>query len=424
MPKDSCVAHHDGFYLEVRRDYINLFDGDRCAAVLMGFFEFATNGELARMRLSGEDGEPWIRASMSSIYEETLGIYSIRLLQDKLDWIEMCGLVKHEEGPRNIARRYLLNFALLTEYLKSRKVLNDTPSDRQNCRSGKIAGPAELPTKLPITGGVLNLKEESLITDNTPYSPSLEETQENLYPEDPIDSFTKGLYRRHGRGKPKFTDRFGNDLKEALRFEEAKRGSTPVRQALVDYVRRDDDWVKVNKWPLYAALVIIRKLPTVTRPPEPSPASVLPVRGGAAPPTSANAPAAPYNASKREIVFVEQLPELAVKWNQIVKHGEPVKVWSKGSRDHKNLQSCMEEDEFVRNQEEILEKTEQILAEAVEDNAWFVNFGWLFKEGNWTKVLNGNYRWVKNGGVEKRSKHKSAADQLIEELEQKIQKGK
>ena len=265
--------------------------------------------------------------------------------------------------------------------------------------------------------------EESHYAD-AEQNPSSEEQQEetDVDVSEDILKFTKDAYKTYKR-KPKvnWTD---ESLCESLRSAESKHGASFFRRLLLQYLSRQDMAIKRAKWDLFWFIAdpdrALTTNPPIKHPPATSRPSVLPVRGVAAPPTSAASPAAPYSASKREIVFVEQLPELAVKWNQIVKHGEPVKVWSKGSRDHKNLQACMEEDDFVIHQEQILEKTEQILAEAVDDNAWFVNFGWLFKEGNWTKVLNGNYKWVKNGGVEKRSKHKSAADIAIEQLEQEI----
>ena len=67
MAKDSCVYHHASYRVTIRKDYVDMFDGDHCAATLAWMLEFSTNGELHRLKMAEEDGEPWIKASMSSL---------------------------------------------------------------------------------------------------------------------------------------------------------------------------------------------------------------------------------------------------------------------------------------------------------------------------------------------------------------------
>ena len=146
MPKDSCIEHVKGFYLEMRRDYVELFDGDHCSAALAAFFEWATTNEKARMRMAQETGEPWIKVSMPKLFDETVGLYSIRALQDRLDFFQENALVLVDDKAGTI-RRYLLNISLINRLLSVGTVLRVL--DRKNCHPGKIAGPEKLPMVFP-----------------------------------------------------------------------------------------------------------------------------------------------------------------------------------------------------------------------------------------------------------------------------------
>lgn len=164
MAKDSCIIHsQSSYYIELREDFFNLFDGDHCSGVLLSLFEFLTNIELTRFRLSGEDGEPWVKASMPKIYEETLGLYSIRALQSRIDFIEKCGFIK-STGDAGSVKRYLLAFEAVSEAIKGKRIYNVK-------NPGNFAAPAK-PSAKPSAKttenrGALNLKVESSILDLT-----------------------------------------------------------------------------------------------------------------------------------------------------------------------------------------------------------------------------------------------------------------
>lgn len=164
MPKDSCIDHPKSYYLELRRDYLDLFDGDHCAAALMGYFEYATNGELARFKRAGETGDPWVRASVPELIEDTLGLYKTSSVQARLDRLERWGLLTIQQVRIGSPRNYLLDVKLTNDLLKNRRVLIVENNDEEevyivenNYVSNDVANDV---------APVLNLKEESLITDH------------------------------------------------------------------------------------------------------------------------------------------------------------------------------------------------------------------------------------------------------------------
>jgi hypothetical protein len=238
VPKDSCIRHKRGYYLELRRDYVDLFEGDHCAALLMGFFEFATNGEIARLERTGDfAGEPWIRASMHSIVDETLGLYSIRSIQDRMDFLETVGILTVEEKSGRV-RRYLLN----------QKFVNHSLDIGARLDPGKIAGvvethtPAEPSAKpsaiLPGSGGVLNLKEESLIT-NHKNLPKVSSDLEEKYSPKLLQKLFFSRYK-HSKGT-KLDSRQGDKPRTAQWLAEQSVPGGEILAAL-DVFLQDDYW--------------------------------------------------------------------------------------------------------------------------------------------------------------------------------------
>lgn len=122
MAKDSCIPHGDGYYIELRRDYIDLFDGDQCAATVLAYFEWMTNNEMAVIRNRGGSEEPWIKASMPFIHTETLGLFSIRSLQTRIDMLESHGILQTQKQMYSVTR-YLLDHKKVVGLLKNRNVI-------------------------------------------------------------------------------------------------------------------------------------------------------------------------------------------------------------------------------------------------------------------------------------------------------------
>lgn len=121
MAKDSCVSHYASYRVTIRQDYVDMFDGDHCAATLMWILEFATNGEIHRLKMAEESGDPWIKASLKSLTADAIGLYSERSIADRLAWIRDLGFVASRSPGLGQVNSYLLDFKMVSESLKSRK---------------------------------------------------------------------------------------------------------------------------------------------------------------------------------------------------------------------------------------------------------------------------------------------------------------
>ncbi len=279
MPKDSCIPHQQTYYIEFRRDYVDMFDGDHCAAVLMGLFEFLTNGELTRFRMANESGEPWFKSTMPAICEETLGLYSIRSLQERIDFMEKCGLLTVSRKSMNAPACYLLRYAEVAEALRIRRVFKKDPIGNfaeQEKESRSAAASAITTSLLPIGGGVLNLKEEELRTDHgTAHFPN----EENI----PAEDHFRLWCNHRGFKKPPRGDR----ERVIEKLSKVYISEADASAALDGY--HDSDWGRENGWPINGYLkdptswipserktvVELPPLPVVL--PRPDPPAIAPV---------------------------------------------------------------------------------------------------------------------------------------------------
>lgn len=127
MPKDSCINHPSrGDFIILRRHMVDLCRGDHCAAAVLAYFEHHTNVELDRFSKAGVERPPWVwvTATLKSIAEGTVGLYSERRIRDRIDWLESIGILRvvRRDGGAN---SYLLNFDLINEHIKTEKPLPD-----------------------------------------------------------------------------------------------------------------------------------------------------------------------------------------------------------------------------------------------------------------------------------------------------------
>lgn len=192
MAKDSCVRHsQQSYYLELRRDYVDLFDGDHCAAVLLGFFEYMTNGEIARMKHAGETGDPWIKTSMPCMFEDTLGLYSIRALQQRIDRLMQSGILQVQTGRIGTINRYLFSYEMASSMLDSRKVISVESignfADDNQSTSEKTTYDSSAKTTHGSSAKKTLYKEESLITNHLSEETNSLPSSEKTYTETRVE---------------------------------------------------------------------------------------------------------------------------------------------------------------------------------------------------------------------------------------------
>ncbi len=159
MPKDSCIEHKKSYYIQLRRDYLELLGGDQCAALLLAVLEFQTNGEANRDDIRDRVREPWITVSLSGLARHLLALYSDRWVKKRIRFLEQSGLLTVERYPGQL-NRYLLNCAFITEALKDKLIFKPGFGDDQGSEfTSEVSSPVTREVSSPV-GGDYNKEEE------------------------------------------------------------------------------------------------------------------------------------------------------------------------------------------------------------------------------------------------------------------------
>lgn len=188
MSRESCLQHAKGSRMVLlREDFLHLLDGDLCAAAVLGLFEYLTNGEIARMSLAEQDGEPWVRASNVAIQFELLEIYQARTVQGAVRRLVDYGLViEHQDRPGRV-KQYLLDVERIQALLQQRVTIASlTPAKiADDLTESHAESPAKIADDFAGDGGDLNLKvlsRENRV-ENPPVAP-FKETNKKQNPAD------------------------------------------------------------------------------------------------------------------------------------------------------------------------------------------------------------------------------------------------
>ncbi len=370
MPKDSCIDHHKrGDFIILRRHMVDIFEGDHCAAVVIAYFEYATSGELDRFSRQGVTGIPWVTATMTSIYEETTGLYSIRRLQERIAWLVSLGFIQEDQDSRGKVKRYLLDVEFTNDcILKKRSFsysgfighLSDGPSDKLNDGSSDEASDEE--------GGIKSLGVTNLEGRIKPSVGSKDSESQPQTPEDPgatLDTedllrFLPGKFKRlkGGRSVPKDLLRFRLEALQGISTEEVYRA--------FDSFSKQDFWEKFDaRHRVNAFFVYLQKREGEPEPKPTSPRPEIPVPVAAAP----VAPAIDFPDRWNELV-----PARPTVWNQARDSWRGVRVFS--------------DPEFAAKFDDLCRTCQKFIA-AKPDADW-VHFRWMIgsKDGhpNWHRV--------------------------------------
>jgi hypothetical protein len=380
MAKPLCVTKHYGYWVQVHSDYIDMLGGDHCAAVLLWIFEFSTNGEMRRKERAGETGDPWLEASVSSLADETNGLYSKRSIEDRLGWLKQLGFVSVKAGRRGTIHEYLFNGSLVDSCLDSRQVFSREVvrnfADGED--SSSAATSAATSAKTTENGGALNLKEEELRTKNlrdTPQSPSSEFCEPQQARRILVDKCK--LKKLSPAERSNFDDTYDAQLTEEQVFEAGGQLSEWLKTAT-----HKVSWVPVflkdpTAWCSTAPIEI-----PVRRRPDKQQAT----GDGLSEPTplvDAGPPPRDFPAEWNRLV-----PEFPYEWGR---HA-PVDALAIARMD----------DEFVARFDEICDLARKIRTAQGKEGEW-LTFGWLLKldknmRPNWARMLM-DLRGMANGKV-------------------------
>jgi len=419
MAKDSCINHtQSSYYVELREDFVNLFDGDHCAGVILSLFEFMTNNKLAEFRLASEDDkEPWVKASMSRIYEETLGLYSIRALQSRIDFIENCGLIKIDDKA-GFVKRYLLDFRAVSEAIKTRRIYNY--KDPGNFAG--VAGPSAKPSaKKTENDPVLNLKVVSSILDH-PHTvePAPVAYKENQNPDRTV-SMCWGILKR---ARPKPATRWDKQkecsekslLKEFISEQAEQYSQDDIMDGLNRYTE-DPHWLEKGL-PVAGFRSQFNQFVNGRT----NGAFSAPI----APSASNRVSSQSQNGSRSgHTLFAGQEEEFVTDCNRIVQSAPAVTKGDFNSPEWRRILTGEAAQEPLRTK--ILEKLEQVISglhETQKGEAWFLTISAMFLGGKYSKLLRGEYDYLLRPkmGSDKKTKAMSALDQAMAKYNRKEEK--
>lgn len=391
LPKDSCVEHPQGYFLCLRRDYIEMVD-DHCAAVLLAYFEFMTNGELTRIRNAGENTKPWVKASMRSIAEETLGLYSVRALQERLDQLESSQIL-HTRGENGAVREYLFDYQKVSKLLRDRdKVDLGTPA----ILPGLCSEPT--PAILPGSSAILPGYPGNSAGVEGCYKEEEQERIKNL--KTPIVPFL--------------------DYDDVVARYKAFRGLPRPKRSDIEQYR--EGWsVEISPGELYAALSAFQAAPAMKEKKHPfgmfakDPRKWIPRDYNATQrdetPTEVVRPTPPV-ADASTVALVNSPPvDIVAAWNSVVTSGAPVEIWKPDQKMREDYFAAIGDSRFVENMSKILDRC-QAAHVANPDGASWLTFRWML--ANWPRILNGEIRWV--SGQAKAGRAKNEKPNLVDRM--------
>lgn len=114
MIKTSCISHEKrATMVIVREDYLQITNGNHCAAALLNYFEHWTNNKLdneeqkaaeqeiaSKGGITLEDTDLWIFASAEKISVDMLDLYSATKIRAALEWLVDVGFIQRRNNPK------------------------------------------------------------------------------------------------------------------------------------------------------------------------------------------------------------------------------------------------------------------------------------------------------------------------------------
>ena len=438
---ESCIKHvAEPELLIIRNDYVRITQQDHCAAALLAWLEYRTNGELPRLKNSKVHREPWITSTFALIEADLCKHYTFKTIRAALDKLVRLGFVQtssttkedREKGTRFLFKIETIQTAIGREV---KEVSGKFQSGKFQSASGKfqsVTGELQPASgKFPPTykeAESSTCMSESNQSNSEPKTntPPSEETQEQNtnaiaepgvlreieftefddWTNDGGDAVIAALRRQKGiKLSPKQRQTIREKLvmvliREGLIDETAYRFALWAREhnkagepQLICYGR----WLKCLKG---------EESLDIDPPDLPStPVSLPPID---LQPISPKSPpdiplASPHNG----------LPPLALRWNEVVHSGPPVVAWKEQSNGDFLLRTLMSDLAFQRESETALAKAEKLCA-AKHPKGSYLTFGWFIKPGKWCEVLNGQHDWLLGDGPAQQPKKGMGA--LIEQF--------
>lgn len=388
MPKQGCVTHKLTTFMQIRSDYLDLFEGDHCAAILLWIFEYQTDHEIGRLELAKENGAPWIKISVDQLEGEFLGLFRESAIKDRLALFREYQLIQVESGKGGRASQYLLDCNTVSELLQSRKHIT---VDHDRPEAARRPQQKSEPEAAAEVAGRPHIREEELRSkNNTPVAPSSPLANEEENAEGTLEVLSRLRREAEHCGRLKAAESAA--LEEWLPSALGRYESGQITAAFEAFLA--DEYWKPKKFPIRAFMSQLSRY-VERNGAERTPAPRLAI--AEAVPTPNSLPVAstqPAVCNPRETAN-----EIAAKWNQLVPSA-PVALPLHATAATR-LQSLLNVSEFADSFGVMAEKAEKIKAARGDDADW-MDFHWLIRKAkngeveNWQKLLSGEFNWMSN----------------------------
>lgn len=107
------IIRHFGNYSIVRSDYVQICDGDICAAQILSLLEDYTAGRLSLSSQPNFDPELWIYSSVQNFIDDLLGVFNKHKIIKALNLLHSMGFVEKKTG----VSQYRFNIEAVQEAL-------------------------------------------------------------------------------------------------------------------------------------------------------------------------------------------------------------------------------------------------------------------------------------------------------------------
>jgi hypothetical protein len=379
MPAESCIKHSGGFF-KFNDDFHRLLGYDSCATVVLGIFEFWTNGELSRMERLGDSGDPWIDASVAAICQEARHQYSDRPVREALAKLEKRGFLQTRATKLGAIKRYLLKYSVLQNALNgnlgnftventegSGNFTVENTEVRDCYKEEEVRTEETRNTSSP--GKVLKNQNAVSATPPPPSSAAPLPPSERLNSD--VSNVTYEEFKKRWnwfpkRPWPKISNSKATTDALSKKWEAVQIDQDTLDEELESWM--EDEWAIEHDYGPGGLISRLMKRSGVQRKDKrrhsPTPAQ--------------------YVGQSRvcEQMWRALVPSDAVDWSSY-----PVPSWPHSQ-------------DFYSNFEKICLKAQAIRTANLREHSW-LQYSWLFKcngDDNWRKLLRGEYDWMANKG--------------------------
>jgi hypothetical protein len=419
MPRASCIEHPKRSRFVVLWDhYLDIFERNQCAGVLLSTFEYLTNGELERLEESGP-GQPhpqaWIACDMEQLRLGALSLYTSRTIQDAIQKLETAGFLTVERRALGKKNRYLFHPERVQEAIAKRLVFDGSLDGKISVEIAAVDGSPDGSADGSPDGKIsvdhlitYKEQEQEQCLHALHCERASDENEKTYFEESPEPSGEDYEITPQATGYPKKTvDIKAKDIQAIWRGRTGKKLSLTAKAkpwpwllkrtaglvgavGMEEFTTREAAYLErqaKGEGDYREFLDSFSTYRNGDKSTAPSASTGRPAANGPVPdsphplnqPSASEAPKPADRAPREALLWNEQVP--GCKWE----------IWDRWLDEA--LKAKLQEPLFLESYPRLLVKCQEIVA-AGHPKAGFFSIGWVLKDRNWVKILNGEHNWL------------------------------